>query len=248
MSVSAARPSENRLFQRQAGFVLAGPMAAVRASWVGRSWWVMAHFPPQLLNSKLLHGLLGGVCLAGAVLLTARPAAAEFSVSPYEPPYEPPHERERDERLLVRDDLEARASTVRFHIGPGVLAQPTTPGLFAALDFGKRSVGARLSGSWLRAGGSDGLAAYTAELWVDFSREAELHPIVGAGAAWLSGSAAGGDSSAGAGLLRGALEYELPVADADARVGLNVSALVPAIGTERETPWVTGSLTVGIGF
>lgn len=128
--------------------------------------------------------------------------------------------------------------------------QPSTAGLFAALDIGKHAVGARLSGAWLHAGRPDGLAAYSAELWLDFSRGSELHPIVGAGAAWLRGepAAVGARGSAGAGVLRGALEYELPVEDADARLGVQVLGLVPAIGTERERPWVIGSLSVGVGF
>jgi len=54
--------------------------------------------------------------------------------------------------------------------------------------------------------------------------------------------------SAGAGVLRGALEYELPISDADARVGLNVTALMPAIESERSVPWVTASVMIGTGF
>ena len=112
----------------------------------------------------------------------------------------------------------------------------------------QRAVGARFSGSWLRAESDQGLAAYTAELWIDFRHRYALHPIVGAGASWLHGGALGEDDNAGAGVLRGALEYELPISDADARLGLNLIALVPAIGTERTRPWATAALTVGAGF
>jgi hypothetical protein len=128
------------------------------------------------------------------------------------------------------------------------LIQPTSPGLFTALDIGQRAVGARISASWLRAESQQGLSAYTAELWIDFRHRYELHPIVGAGASFLRGGALGAHDSAGAGSLRGALEYELPIADADARVSLNLMALVPAIGTERTRPWTMAALMVGAGF
>ena len=49
-------------------------------------------------------------------------------------------------------------------------------------------------------------------------------------------------------MLRGALEYELPIADADARVSLTLMAFVPAIGTERSRPWTVAALMVGAGF
>lgn len=54
--------------------------------------------------------------------------------------------------------------------------------------------------------------------------------------------------SVGAGVLRGALEYELPVSDADARLGLNVMALVPAIGSERSRPFAVATVMIGAGF
>jgi len=199
----------------------------------------------------LLRRLRIGTGAAGiaVAMLTARHAVAEFAQPPFDE-QEPARWRYRDEPERAPEPLEheASSSTVRFHIGPAALLQPATPGLFAALDIGERAVGARLSGSWLRAESADGVAAYAGELWVDFNRGSQLHPILGAGAAWVKGTAAGEHGSAGAGVLRGALEYELPVADADARVGLNVLALVPAIGTERARPWVMGSLTVGAGF
>ncbi len=71
---------------------------------------------------------------------------------------------------------------------------------------------------------------------------------MGAGASFLRGGALGKHESAGAGVLRGALEYELPIVDADARLSLNLLLLVPAIGTERTKPWTSAALTVGAGF
>ena len=56
------------------------------------------------------------------------------------------------------------------------------------------------------------------------------------------------EDSSGAGTLRGAIEYQLPVEDAEARVGISLNALVPAINSQREEPWVIGALTVSAGF
>ena len=92
------------------------------------------------------------------------------------------------------------------------------------------------------------MSAYGGELWIDFRHRYALHPVLGAGASLLRGGALGQSSSVGAGVLRGALEYELPIADADARVGLNLLALVPAIGSERTRPWTMAALTIGAGF
>jgi hypothetical protein len=139
-------------------------------------------------------------------------------------------------------------STLTFHVGPAVLLQPAGPGLLTALDVGGQAVGARISGAWLRAETQRGLSAYTGELWIDFRHRYELHPIVGAGASWLRGGALGQADSVGAGMLRGALEYELPVTDADARVSLAAIAFVPAIGSERTKPWGMLALLVGAGF
>jgi hypothetical protein len=172
--------------------------------------------------------------------------------SPYHPaePYQPaePADYPPSEHQRWEPPLGTTSSTVRFHVGPAVLIDPSGPGLYAALDIGQRAVGGRLSGSWLRAESERGLSAYTAEIWIDFRHHYTLHPILGAGASWLHGGALGDDDNAGAAVLRGALEYELPITDADARLGLNLVALVPAIGTERTRPWATAALTVGAGF
>jgi hypothetical protein len=190
------------------------------------------------------------------VLLGAAQARAEFAGPPDSPdsPYrlhdpnraDPPPMDGRAEPWDA--PLDAPTSTFRFHVGPAVLIQPASPGLFTALDIGQHAVGARVSASWLRAESAQGLSAYTAELWIDFRHRYELHPIVGAGASLLHGGALGPHDSAGAGTLRGALEYELPIADADARLSLNLIAFVPAIGTERTRPWTLAALMVGAGF
>jgi hypothetical protein len=188
-----------------------------------------------------------------ATLLLAPVAHAEFS-SPPESPY-PAEPRYRGERpaTLVEDPGERwpaanEESTLRLHVGPAMLLEPSGPGLFTALDVGRRAVGARVSAAWLRAESERGLAAYEMELWIDFRHRYDLHPILGAGASLLRGGALGDASSVGAGVLRGALEYELPVEGADARVGLNLTAFVPAIGTDRTKPWAAAALTIGAGF
>jgi hypothetical protein len=171
-----------------------------------------------------------------------RPAPRE----PYAPQRDDYYEHEA--RVAEPWSADPKSSLFRFHVGPALLVQPASPGLFTALDVGRRAVGARLSASWLRAESDQGLASYTAELWVDLARRYELHPILGAGASFLHGGALGRERSAGAGVLRGALEYELPIQDADARLGLNLLALVPAIGSDRTRPWLQAGLTIGAGF
>lgn len=181
----------------------------------------------------------------------ARADYAPPQPSPYhDEPREPcqPDDRDYARRYDFVEPIDPVSSMVRFQVGPAVLLQPTSPGLFTALDIGRRSVGARLSSSWLRAESERGLSAYTAELWIDFRHRYQLHPILGAGVSWLHGGALGDEQNAGAGVLRGSVEYELPIDDADARLGLNLIALVPAIGTERTRPFATASLTVGAGF
>lgn len=190
--------------------------------------------------------------VAVAVLTSAfvtQNAAAQFA--------EPPgHDHERSETVIVDSSPRyeesspySARSTARLHVGPATLFSPTAPGLFTALDIGRRSVGARFSGAWLGAANEGGLAQYGAELWVDFASGSALHPFVSAGAAYVRHRDEGGDERGlGAGVLRGALEYELPVNDADARVGLSLIGLVPAIESDRKEPWVMAALTVGAGF
>jgi hypothetical protein len=128
------------------------------------------------------------------------------------------------------------------------LLEPRGSGLFTALDVGRNAVGARVTAAWLRAQSARGLAVYDVELWIDFRHRYALHPILAAGASLLHGGAIDDASSVGAGVLRGGLEYELPLEGADARVGLHVVGFVPAIGTSRATPWASAALTIGAGF
>jgi hypothetical protein len=201
-----------------------------------------------------------GALLLAITVLSTRPAASEPSTLPYRPSPSFPEERfasppghayeNRDGEGTFAD--RAAASSIRFHVGPALSVEPVSPGLFAAVDIGKSAVGVRFSGAWLGAKSREGLESYGSELWIDFGHSARLHPIVGAGAAWLRESGVKGDGSALACVIRGGLEYRLPLAGAnaepDARLGVNVLALVPAIGTDRERPWILGAVSVGIGF
>ena len=206
---------------------------------------------PRRRNPRLIP-LLAPVALA---LAWGSPVRADFSPppeSPYRPEdpirHEPPLNSERDADRDEPWEPALHPSTFRFHVGPAMLLAPAGPGLFTALDIGERAVGVRLSGSWLRAESEQGLSAYSGELWLDLRHRYDLHPVLGAGASFLHGGALGQDRNAGAGLLRAALEYQLPIIDADARVSLNLVGLVPAIATERTRPWGIASLMVGAGF
>ncbi|HEV8247222.1 MAG TPA: hypothetical protein VGP93_15700 [Polyangiaceae bacterium] len=187
------------------------------------------------------------ILVASGFLLAFLPAGSALAQFARPPGDEPPPYDDSPPRSEPPLAAEPR-STVRVNVGPALLFKPATPGLFAALDIGRRAVGARFSGAWLNAETKGGLAQYGAELWIDFGAGTELHPIVGAGAALVSGEQTGQDESAGAGTLRGAIEYQLPVEDAEARVGLSLIALVPAINSQRDEPWVMGALTVSAGF
>ena len=147
---------------------------------------------------------------------------------------------------------------VRLGVGPAlrIANDGTAGGLGLSLDVGARAQGGRLSATWIRAGSDRGLSQYTAELWVDFGAQRRLRPIIGAGAgvARLDEAVPTGGvstSTVGLGVLRGTLEYVLPVAGADARVGVDVLGALPAI-RDASTPdvrgWLIASARVGVGF
>lgn len=150
-------------------------------------------------------------------------------------------------------------STVRLHVGPSLRISEAEPsaGLFAAVDVGRNAAGARLSGSWVRVGSDRGLSQYTGELWIDFAHRSAVHPIVGAGAGVARierQDAVTGDittGTIGVGVLRGALEYVLPVQSTDARAGLELIGSVPAIRsaeTGNARAWLLIVASVGVGF
>ncbi len=187
-----------------------------------------------------------GVAFALSTSLLARAARCDnLSLeSPYRIHESSPPRREPEWAA----EGERKASLFRISVGPALLLEPSSPGLLGALDLGRGAVGARLSAALLRAESERGLAAYAAELWVDLGHRYQLHPVLGAGVSLLHGGALGRRGSSGAGVLRAGLDYELPIDEADARLGLNVIGLVPAIDSDRTRPWLLGSVTLGVGF
>jgi len=191
------------------------------------------------------------------LFVTKIAAAQEFAEPPGGPlvPAEPP-----PDAPLVEAPREPPpdSSRVRVSVGPALrIAESTADGgLAAALDFGSGPAGARLSGTWVRFGSDDGLSEYRAEIFVDFDSEGRLHPILGAGAGVARLSRPGPDGTPdlmtyGVGVLRGTLEYALPVERTDARVGLDATGSVPAIqgkSSQSMPPWLVFSARVGVGF
>jgi hypothetical protein len=177
---------------------------------------------------------------SGTAEAQTRYAQPPDGVGDYPPSYEPPD------------------ALLRLGVGPAlrIAKEGTAGGLGLAIDLGARSQGGRLSATWVRAGSDGGLSQYTAELWVDFGAQRRLRPIVGAGAgvARLDEASPTGSistSTVGLGVLRGTLEYVLPVSGADARVGVDLLGALPAI-RESSTPdvrgWMIATARVGVGF
>jgi len=153
----------------------------------------------------------------------------------------------------------APRSTLRLGVGPALRISQNDPdgGLFAAVDIGERGAGLRLSGSWVRVGEDHGMQEYTGELWIDFGEGERLHPILGAGAGVARVdrvdpvSADHSASTVGVGVLRGTLQYALPVRGTDARAGVELVGSIPAIrgsSAPELNPWLLLVATVGVGF
>ncbi len=156
------------------------------------------------------------------------------------------------------NNYEPSDTPFRLGVGPALrfTGEGTAGGLGASLDLGARAEGGRFSATWVRVGSDGGLSQYTAELWVDFGAQRRLRPIIGAGAGVArideaAGAGALSTSTIGLGVLRGTLEYVLPVAGADARVGVDVLGALPAI-RDSSTPdvrgWLITTARVGVGF
>jgi hypothetical protein len=197
------------------------------------------------------------------VLLTLLPrlaSAQEFADPPEGRPVDPfPGDSpQADPSGEIAADFVPEPSTVRLSVGPvlRVAKVATDGGLVAAADIGSGPAGVRFSGSWVRVGSEAGLAQYQGELFIDFGADRRLHPIVGAGAgvARLGTREADGTtrlSTYGIGVLRGTVEYVLPVERADARVGIDAVGGVPAVQSKNAgdaLPWLLFSARVGVGF
>jgi hypothetical protein len=171
------------------------------------------------------------------------------------PPYGPSQPEHGNSEW--EDPPPVQGSSVRVNVGPTlrVAEANTNGGLYVALDVGSRAAGLRASGAWVRAAAERGVSQYTAELWIDFGVGRELHPIIGAGAGVARVESAGeaGEETAtlGIGVMRGSVDYVLPVAGVDARVGLDVIGCVPATpgGASADArPWFLTVGHVAVGF
>ena len=198
-----------------------------------------------------------GFCLPFLVAcFVASPAAAQPFATPPEG-NETPIEDYREPPAVETVAFE-EPSMVRVSVGPAlrVSKEAADGGLAAAIDFGSGPAGARISGAWVRVGSERGLAEYRAELFIDFGADKRLHPILGAGAAVARLDSMGDDgeletATYGVGVLRGTLEYVLPVSEADARAGIDAIGSVPAIhekGQSDPGPWLALVARVGVGF
>ncbi len=150
-------------------------------------------------------------------------------------------------------------SLLRFHIGGAGRGNndEVTPGFTTSLDIGRGPAGFRVSGTWLRVGSDEGLAQYTGELTLDLGAQSPWRPVVGAGAGlarYYQDTADGNGTDAeslGIGLVRVAIEYQLPVEATDTRAGLGITGALPAIRAEGApdlNPWVIVGFTIGVGF
>ncbi len=212
---------------------------------------------------KLLFFACALSAAASTCVSTVAHAESGFARPPdyAEPPerdYPEPPRDERSERDFEPHDFEPHESALRLSTGPTLraLASHADGGFGAALDVGPRAAGVRFAGNWVRTGSDRGLSQYDAQLWLDFAASERLHPILGAGAgiARLESASASGDVHAaivGIGVLRGTLEYVLPIREADARAGIDVEGALPAIrGSDAPNidGWILVTARVGIGF
>jgi hypothetical protein len=198
-----------------------------------------------------------------AMLAWTLPAGAQYAPPPDD---RASHYGGEDDTARDRDfgntytRAEPSRSIVRLYTGPALRlgGGATRAGLLAAADIGRGAAGLRLSGTWIGTGTDQGLSLYGAELWIDFGKESDFHPIVAAGAALARAdhSSANGmgsnveTASIGVALLRATLQYRLPVDGVDARAGLDLAANIRAFGPESYTKsaWAMAAATVGIGF
>jgi hypothetical protein len=189
------------------------------------------------------------------VCLFSRTAAAQVFAQP--PDGDPPRVDDDGGPLAPPQPLPEEDSTVRLSVGPALRISDQAPagGLAAAVDLGSGATGARISGTWSRVGSDHGAAEYRGEIFIDFGAGERLHPILGAGAgvARLDVADAGEVKgfTYGVGVVRGTLEYVLPVARTDARAGIDVVGSVPAVhgrGAPDPGPWLVLVGRVGVGF
>jgi hypothetical protein len=185
----------------------------------------------------------------------APPPPRPVLAAPPEPVYEAPP------NFLSPDPYR---SPIRLGVGP---VGATTGlglgfGLGATADFGKGTVGARVSAAWLKGeekGGRDpstmplgnALGQYTGELVVDLYKRGPAHPLLGVGFGAVHVTRATGSGFAGVGVARLGFEYALGLSDADVRLGGGVTGVLPgpmAPEAQGLTAYVLVTAGVTIGF
>lgn len=162
------------------------------------------------------------------------------------------------------DDRDPRrgVSPVRVEAGPAIMTTGAGvgPGVELAMAFGRSTVQGRLSGAWFRgepaardgtpSPSGDSLGRYAGEVVVQLTRYRALVPSLGVGAGLVR--VAGARSGyAGVALARAALDYRLPVDDADVRVGVSLEGALagPADrSAERLRGYALSGAHVVIGF
>ncbi len=202
-----------------------------------------------------------GVIAVGLVLASTRVAQADEATvtvdgptqldgppANSQPPFVASGSSTRTDDDPIAREPELRRSGVRLTLGPTGITTGKGFGFGVGLgaDFGRRSVGARLSAAWLRGEGTTGSGAsaptgdsvghYSAEITLDLHKRGPLHPVIGMGAGVLHVSRPDHRSGfAGMGTGRFALEYALGLEDADVRVGASVSGgVIGPVATEIE--------------
>jgi hypothetical protein len=179
---------------------------------------------------------------------------------------EPPPPRYSEPPPIATDGAAGPAeepyrSPVRLQLGPvgASTGRGLGLGLGVAADFGRGSVGLRLSAAWLRgepAGSdpspiADGLAQYGGELTLDLRKRGPLHPVLGFGFGLAHVARSGSSGNIGVGTARIGLEYALSLEDADVRVGCGLTGVLPGPADQDVQDvkgWALAGVSIGIGF
>ena len=163
----------------------------------------------------------------------ARPDDAVIAVGPGEERFSQPPPEARVPIIVDDARVERYRSNFRLQLGPTAITTGKGLGLGVGLgaDFGTGSVGGRVYASWLRGEGTndgsvtptgDTASIYGAEVTLDLHKRGPIHPVVGAGVAFMRVTRPDTDGFAGVGTGRFTLEYALNLDDADVRVGGDV--------------------------
>jgi|SRR5579883_1147148 len=159
-------------------------------------------------------------------------------------------------------ETEVYRSPMRLHIGPvgATTGRGFGPGLGAAADFGRGTVGLRLAAAWMRGEPSSaadaspigqGLSQYTGELTLDLHKRGPWHPVLGVGFGFARATRADSGGNMGIGTARLGLEYSLGLDDADVRLAAGIMGVLPGPADQQVQDvkgWALAGVSVGIGF